>query len=518
MDIFEPVSIESGWRLAISDWILEVQGARLDRGVVRATLTVRKDDAICFRSTVNLTSSRGRHRLLVELADKGIDVDERVIIALDEACRTNRAGSPKRTCDSPPDISGTPALDLAGLKQAFSRWLLIEDDAFLPVLTGAVLAHRLGGEPVWLLLVAPPGGTKSEPLRTLYGYPGMYPLSDLTARTFASGLDKGDPSLLARLKDEILVLKDFTTVLEGQRDERQKILAQLREIYDGRFDQAWGTGRELHWQGRLGFIAGVTTVIDRHQAAMSVLGERFVLFRPVMPDRKRLARAALHSGGHEAKMREELARAMHGFLSSRASEPPKPSEETLTDVATVADFITRARSGVHRDGYKRELDYAPEPEAPTRLAKGLATLASGIALAYDSEAVGDREMRLVLRVALDCLPVIRRRVIAALVNGSIATNGDGTLLTRQIADPAGCSTSTIRRTLEDLHALEIVDCDKEGSADRWSLRPQWVEIFSKLSEAASASSRPFDGTVNGALPDAPRSPDRDAGSLAVEAA
>ena len=65
---------------------------------------------------------------------------------------------------------------------------------------------------------------------------------------------------LARLKDEILVLKDFTTVLQRHREERQKILAQLREIYDGRFDKVWGTGRELHWRGRLGFLAGVAEI------------------------------------------------------------------------------------------------------------------------------------------------------------------------------------------------------------------------------------------------------------------
>src|SRR5205823_3798233 len=105
--------------------------------------------------------------------------------------------------------------------------------SFLPIFTGAVLAHRLPGDPVWLLLVGPSGATKTEALRSLYDYPSVYPMSDLSARTFASGLDThggGDPSLLARLTDEILVLKDLTTVLEKSYEERQAILAQLREI------------------------------------------------------------------------------------------------------------------------------------------------------------------------------------------------------------------------------------------------------------------------------------------------
>ena len=109
----------------------------------------------------------------------------------------------------------------------------------------------------------------------------MYPLSELTSKTFASGLETHgeNPSLLHRLTNEVLVLKDLTTVLEMYQEERQAILAQLREIYDGRFDKAWGTGKELHWQGRLGFLAGVTPIIDSYHSVLSVLGERFVLFR-----------------------------------------------------------------------------------------------------------------------------------------------------------------------------------------------------------------------------------------------
>ena len=59
---------------------------------------------------------------------------------------------------------------------------------------------------------------------------GTVRLSSLTARTFASGLatQEAEPSPLQRLTDHVLVLKDFTTVLELAHDERQGLLAQLR--------------------------------------------------------------------------------------------------------------------------------------------------------------------------------------------------------------------------------------------------------------------------------------------------
>src|SRR5262249_36853310 len=160
------------------------------------------------------------------------------------------------------------------------------------------------------------------PLRSFLGSDDFYPLSELTPKTFASGLEipgGSDPSLLCRLTKEILIFKDFTTVLQMRHEDQQAILAQLREIYDGRYDKTWGTGRELHWEGRLGFVAGVTPIIDKHQAVMSVLGERFVLFRVILPDRKRLGLRALKCREREHEMRDDLARAMGGFLAGRGS-------------------------------------------------------------------------------------------------------------------------------------------------------------------------------------------------------
>jgi hypothetical protein len=490
MAAVDVVYTKRGCRVDVDGLAVEVESPHLDRGAIRATLSIRDDEGLRYHSTVNLTSERARGHVTRKLAADGITLDEGILIALDVACRRRSPGAAeKQRCDGGTDVSETVPLDLAGLHAAFARWLLIKDRSFLVVVVGAVLAHLLTGDPVWLLIVAPPGGTKSEILRALYGCRGIFPLSELTARTFASGLDApgGDPSLLARLHDEILVLKDFTTVLEMHREERQAILAQLREIYDGRFDKVWGTGRELHWEGRVGFLAGVTPIIDRHQAALSVLGERFILYRPVMADRKKLATSALRSVGRETQMRKELAAAMHGFLKARKGGPPKAGPTVLATLATVADFITRARSGVVRDGYRRELEYAPEPEAPTRFAKVLLSLASGIALAHDSDRITRRELRIVLRVALDCLPLIRQRVIAALVRGAITETGGGTLSTSAISGAAQFSTATIRRALEDLQALGLVVGHKpgEGKADRWELGGRWVDVFRTLTDASA---------------------------------
>jgi hypothetical protein len=117
-------------------------------------------------------------------------------------------------------------------------------------------------------------------------------------------------------------------------------------------------------------------------------------------------------------------------------------------------------------------------------------------VAYDSDEVGDKEMVLVLRVSLDCLPVIRRRVIAALAAGAITEDESG-LSTSRISGAAQFSATSIRRTLEDLQALEVVHGHKmgQGRADEWELNDCWVDVFKSLNDPDTPSY--FSGTPLG---------------------
>ena len=267
-------------------------------GILRAVLTVRNCEVIHYKDTANLTSMRRRTQILKTLAANDVLLDDAVLIGLEVNCRTKH-GTPPPSAQyiyppPSPEFSDTvPAL--LDIQHAVEGFMLLYDPDLLVVTLGAYAAHRFGGSPVWLLLVAPPSGAKTEVLGLLRDTPGNYALSELTARTFASGLETEgqDPSLLARLRNEVLVLKDFTTVLSMRYEERQAILAQLREIFDGKYDKAWGTGKELHWKGRLGFLAGVTPVIDSYYSAMAVLGERFVMLRITQANRQQVAEKAL---------------------------------------------------------------------------------------------------------------------------------------------------------------------------------------------------------------------------------
>lgn len=364
------------------------------------------------------------------------------------------------------------------LEDTVGKWLLINDKGIIKVLAGTVIANRLSADPVWLFIVTASGGTKTELIRGLANVDGIYPLSDLTPQTFLSG-EKGNrrASLLLRLPEEvILTLKDFTTVLTMHRDKRHAILSQLREIYDGQFRKEFGTGESKEWKGKMGFIAGVTSVIDHHYSIYQTLCERFIQYRPLQPDPIKLSLKAMGNSGKEKEMREEIQNAFADFIAGviiPTSEIVIP-ENIRNNIAYLAAFCVRARSGVIREGYSsREIELIPEAELPTRLSKQLITLYSALSLI--SGNFTDQDYELIYKIGMDTLPQNRKLVINALVET------EGYQETAEVATVIGYPTNTTRRLFEDLHGLKLIDRISygQGHPDKWIMRDDTRELLDK---------------------------------------
>lgn len=381
-------------------------------------------------------------------------------------------------------------IDFQTLEQTIDKWLLRKDKGIIKVLVGSVIANKLPGDPVWLFLVTASGGTKTELIRGLNKIDGIYPLSDLTPQTFLSGeKSRKDASLLLRIpKEVILTLKDFTTVLTMHRDKRHAILSQLREIYDGQFKKAFGTGETKEWEGKLGFIAGVTPIIDTYCSIYQVLGERFVQYRPLQPDPIKLSLKAINNSGDENKMREEIQNAFADFIAGIKipSEKIAIPEELKNRIAYLSAFCVRARSGVEREGYStREIELIPEPELPTRLAKQLIKLASAFSLI--SRGFTEEDYRLIYKIGMDTLPLKRKLAIKTLLKA------DDYLETADIAMKIGYPTNTTRRVLEELHGLKLIIRESKGRgyADRWIISETTRELLEKAKPKS----------INGTLPE-----------------
>ena len=370
-------------------------------------------------------------------------------------------------------------IDFATLEETIHKWLLINDKGLIRVLVGTVVANKLKADPVWLFIIAAPGGSKTELIRGLNKVDKVYSISDLTPQTFLSGEKNNKTgSLLLRLPfGTIFTYKDFTTVLTMHRDKQQAIISQLREIFDGYYRKEFGTGETKDWVGKIGFIAGVTTVIDRHHEIYSVLGERFVQYRPIQPDRIALAKKAISNSGGEDLMREEIQKAMADYISGiKIPEEKVAIPDWLVDkVAHLASFVVKARSGIIRESYHtREIEQIPDPELPTRLAKQLITLATAFSLMNNGQFTED-DYSLIYKIGLDSLPAKRKLTIEALLKQ------EDYLETSEFAIAIGYPTNTTRRILEDLQGLQLIDKQPKwkGTSDGWKIKNSTIEDLKK---------------------------------------
>jgi hypothetical protein len=387
-------------------------------------------------------------------------------------------------------------------RAVFRRWLYLPDTGFLEFVLAVIAANRLDGDPVWGLGVGPPGGGKSEILNAVSQLEDAHPAGTLTEASLLSGTPKKDRAtgsrggLLHEIGEHgIIISKDFGSVLSMNRDARAAVLAALREIYDGSWTRHVGTdgGKTLSWSGKVGLVGACTPTIDRHHAVMGAMGERFTLYRLPEVDGDVQARAALRHAGRERTMRSELAEAARATVASLAPPRERTDEETETLIA-LATFVVRARSAVERDGYSREIELVPDPEAPTRLVVVLDRLLAGLdALGCDR----DHAFRIVTKAALDSIPALRLACLRSL-------ESEETLNTNEVGTAVRYPTSTARRALEDLTAHGLVERERQETANQahhWHLSEfarSRLARFPEVSEGSEGlfNSRSASSTTN----------------------
>lgn len=364
----------------------------------------------------------------------------------------------------------------------FEKWLLIADQNVIRILLASLIAHHFETDPLWFFFVAPSSGSKTEIITTVSDLDFTYLLSDLTPQTLVSGMPikkDHDPSLLSQLSNHVLVMKDFTTVLSMRHEDKGMILAQLREVYDGHYKKTFGTGKTVDWKGRLTLIAGVTTIIDMHSMVFQTMGERFLMYRIPQANDMEVAERALSNYGHEKEMREELKAAVSKYFYS-LHIPAVSDIELPTDIlkalSAISSWVVRVRSGVIRDGFKKELIFIPAPEAPARLAKQLGTLIKALAVLAGRTSVTWDDYYMVLKVAFDVIPSNRMKHLIALCGETHMTS------TTHIAQKTDYSRAGSNIILEDLSALNIVKVKRGGSgqANIWGLSRETYEYFKHI--------------------------------------
>lgn len=377
--------------------------------------------------------------------------------------------------DKPTPVKAKP-ISLTQAHNVFRKWLGSEFDTDgLDAMLATVAVERFtdGSDPVWLLLISGSGNAKTETVQSLDGIGAIVVSSISSDAALLSATPKRERAkdatggLLRKLGDRgVLAIKDVTSILSMDRTLRAKVLAALREIYDGRWTRDVGTdgGRTIPWTGRIVVVGAVTTAWDAAHSVISAMGDRFVLVRiDSTKHRKASGHKAIENTGSEPVMRKELAKAAAGVIAGMTDEGITLTPNEMTVLLDAADLVTLARTGVEFD-YKGDVIDAHAPEMPTRFAKQLAQiLRGGVSIGMTRADA----LRLAIRCARDSVPPLRLAIIEDLAANAGAmgtTTGD---VRRRLDKPR----ATADRQLQALHILGLATVrEDEYSANgkkRW---------------------------------------------------
>lgn len=371
------------------------------------------------------------------------------------------------------------------LKKKIESTYLMVDEGVIKLICATVIANRLHTVPVWLIVVGPSGGGKTEFINIVKNCFQVHSQSTLTPQTFLSGQTSNrntQTSLLSVIgKTGILLFKDMTTLLSMNWDARTQIMSQLREIYDGRIKKTFGTGMVVEWpadpksRGYIGFIGASTDVIYNFLEMYKTMGERFILYYPEQPDRFMTARKATSNIEIINKRREEIGAMVKEYLDGIVEIPaalPKIPYELNEDIIALAEFSTRAQGSVTRDLHSpgKEIIEFHDPTMPTRVAEQMTALACAFSIMNKDGVILESDKKILYKIAMDSMSRSRHKVLTKLTEYSEVDNGG-------LAEDMNIPANTTRRWLQDLNVLGLVDRVRTGRSDHWRLKQIYKDLM-----------------------------------------
>src|SRR5215472_7746948 len=183
---------------------------------------------------------------------------------------------------------GKTRFTIADAHEVFGKYFGDDFDMHTADATLAVAAtNKIAGDPPWLMVISGSGNAKTETVNSVSGVERTIAISTIASEAaLLSATNKKKPGatggILRRLGDQgVLVIKDFTSIISGDRKARTQILAALREIHDGKWNRSVGAdgGQTVSWEGRIIVICACTTAWDSAYSVVAQMGPRFVIIR-----------------------------------------------------------------------------------------------------------------------------------------------------------------------------------------------------------------------------------------------
>lgn len=365
-----------------------------------------------------------------------------------------------------------PGMSADQVYAAYRKWLLLPDTLTLDFLFGAVIANRLPGDPLWGLIVGPPGATKTELLISLTDSPMIATASAMTPQSLVSGFNYSggaDPSMIPQWNGKVVVFKDMTTLLSMNKIQQDEVFSILREAYDGPFKKTFGNGVQRSFHSRFGLIAGVTPIIEMFAETHASMGERFLRFPILAPntieEKLALARRAADSKFTEDAMRADLRSVAKEVLSFKFENNVEISHEMTEKLLHAALLLATLRPTIFRDNFSKEITYKPVGEVPTRLTKQFQKILHGVTQFRRLELADDRGYEVIKRIVIGTIPSRMHDVLKPIYKKNKHASYDLEILSQYTKLPS----TTTQRLLDGMCALGALDRSSYAN----SLKTEW---------------------------------------------
>jgi len=369
----------------------------------------------------------------------------------------------------------------------YDRWLLIKDWQPIDLILGAAAARYVPGKSIWLRIVKASGAGGTTLIQPLLADLDSKLLGSLTEAS-TEGKMQGGVTVLEEFNGKRAITPDLSKILSKRAEAKRGILGGMRDVYDGY--TATITNRSGGYETHIGqfdwFSATTASAIEGQRTLDAELGQRFIDLRlKIEPDaRKQMVQVAtaIACGNMLSSRDQQLGIAVRELLQDAkgraATGIPQVPDFILpftTEKMNVQERITQLglivpilRSGVKRD-YVHNVVNKPEIEVGTRLVECLCRLIQGITLVRGKPIATIHEYFLLLRVAADCIPSVRRQVLAQILKSNVTESG--------IMSALGFK---VQYALEDMRLLGIIDANNKLILNLTAGMPEFPNLFSQM--------------------------------------